>query len=113
MSNLKPNLAIITSPAHTLSLSPVPTPTPKKGEVLIHVRATGICGSDVHFWKHGGIGSSKVTGELGLGHESAGVVVGLGDGVEGWRVGKSFTFLFLPVKIFVLCWRVRWFHVSP
>lgn len=84
----KPNLALTTSPTHTLRLSPVPIPMPKPTECLIHVRATGICGSDVHFWKDGAIGSSKVTGDLGLGHESAGVVVGVGDGVEGWRAGK-------------------------
>jgi len=97
----KQNLAITTTPNHTLHIRhAIPTPTPQPNECLIHVRATGICGSDVHFWKHGGIGSSRVTGELGLGHESAGVVVGVGSGVEGeegggWRVGESlFSFWF-------------------
>ena len=85
---LKQNLAITTTPHHTLHLRAVPTPTPAPNECLIHVRATGICGSDVHFWKEGGIGDSKVEGELGLGHESSGVVVGLGEGVEGWQVGE-------------------------
>lgn len=120
MSNLKPNLAITTSPNHTLSLTSVPTPTPKKGEVLIHVRATGICGSDVHFWKHGGIGSSKVTGELGLGHESSGEVVGLGDGVEGegWRgrgggLVSSSPFFCFGGQDFCIVLGVRWFTFRP
>jgi L-iditol 2-dehydrogenase len=88
---LKQNLAITTTPSHTLHLRQVPTPTPAANECLIHVRATGICGSDVHFWKEGGIGDSKVEGELGLGHESAGVVVQVGEGVEGWEVGELFS----------------------
>lgn len=93
MSPLKPtNLAITTNPSHELNITAPPIPSPNAGECLIHVRATGICGSDVHFWKKGGIGSSKVTGELGLGHESAGVVVGVGEGVEGWRVGEFDSF---------------------
>lgn len=86
--NLKANIAITTNPSHDLTIAETPTPSLAAGECLIHVRATGICGSDVHFWKHGGIGSSKVTGELGLGHESAGEIVQVGEGVEGWEVGE-------------------------
>lgn len=86
------NIAITTNPSHELSITTPPIPSPGAGECLIHVRATGICGSDVHFWKEGGIGSSKVTGELGLGHESAGVVVGIGEGVDGWKIGESLEF---------------------
>ena len=96
---LKQNLAITTTPSNELHLRAVPTPTPGPNECLIHVRATGICGSDVHFWKEGGIGSSKVEGELGLGHESAGVVVGLGEGVENWRVGECFSFSFVLILV--------------
>ena len=98
---LKQNLAITTTPSHELHLRAVPTPTPGPNECLIHVRATGICGSDVHFWKEGGIGSSKVEGELGLGHESAGVVVGLGEGVENWSIGECFSFSFVPTLVMV------------
>lgn len=89
-TNLKhPNIAITTNPSHDLSIVEVPIPSPAAGECLIHVTATGICGSDVHFWKHGGIGSSKITCELGLGHESAGEIVQLGEGVEAWKIGMS------------------------
>lgn len=103
------NLAITTNPSHDLSVVEVPIPSPAPGECLIHVTATGICGSDVHFWKHGGIGSSKITCELGLGHESAGEVVGLGEGVEGWTIGKS---VFFPLRSFVSLNVVRlwWRH---
>lgn len=105
-SSLLPNIAISTNPAHELNIAEAPTPSPAAGECLVHVRATGICGSDVHFWKHGGIGSSKVTCELGLGHESAGEVVGLGEGVEGagWKVGE---FFFLGLAFFPFWFRLK------
>lgn len=99
----RPNIAITTNPAHDLSIVEVPTPSPAAGECLIHVTATGICGSDVHFWKHGGIGSSKITCELGLGHESAGEIVGLGEGVEGWKVG---TFLTMFLTNSLVSWKM-------
>ncbi|KAF2162060.1 hypothetical protein M409DRAFT_69295 [Zasmidium cellare ATCC 36951] len=83
-------ISIATNPSHDLLIQRQDAssiPDPKPGECLIHVRATGICGSDVHFWKEGRIGDSVIQGECGLGHESAGVVVGLGEGVEGFEVG--------------------------
>lgn len=43
--------------------------------------------SDVHFWKEGAIGNTRLTAEVGAGHESAGEIVALGPGVEGWAVG--------------------------
>ncbi|OLN96581.1 L-arabinitol 4-dehydrogenase 1 [Colletotrichum chlorophyti] len=72
------NIALYTNPAHELYLKRVEVPEPGEGECLVHVRTTGICGSDVHFWKEGHIGEMVVTGENGLGHESAGVVVAVG-----------------------------------
>lgn len=98
---LRENIAILTSPNKTLHIRPVPVPSISPTECLIHVRATGICGSDVHFWKEGGIGDSVVKEgtELGLGHESSGVVVAVGsevvakEGEEGgWRVGEFLLF---------------------
>ncbi|WVO14626.1 hypothetical protein L204_102263 [Cryptococcus depauperatus] len=61
---------------------------PGPGEVTIHVKATGICGSDIHFWKHGHIGPTMiVTCLCGAGHESAGEIVAIGDGVSQWNIG--------------------------
>lgn len=81
------NLAVYTNPEHELYLKQIEIPTPGVGECLVHVRATGICGSDVHFWKSGHIGEMIVTGENGLGHESAGVVVAVGPKVTKFEVG--------------------------
>ncbi|KAL4925641.1 NAD(P)-dependent alcohol dehydrogenase [Aspergillus undulatus] len=44
-------------------------------DVIIRVIATGLCGSDVHYWQHGGIGRYIVEKPIILGHESSGIVV--------------------------------------
>ncbi|KAG6844770.1 hypothetical protein H0H87_003888 [Tephrocybe sp. NHM501043] len=82
------NIAAFYNPAHEIHLVEKPRPVPGPGQVLVHVRATGICGSDVHFWQHGRIGDSMVVSdECGSGHESAGEVVEVGEGVTQWTVG--------------------------
>ncbi|KAI0427560.1 L-arabinitol 4-dehydrogenase [Xylaria sp. FL1042] len=81
------NIAVLTNPDHELYIQHSERPTPGPGECLVHVRATGICGSDVHFWKHGHIGDMVVRGENGLGHESAGVILATGPGVTRFRPG--------------------------
>ncbi|KAG7093693.1 hypothetical protein E1B28_007349 [Marasmius oreades] len=82
------NIAAFYNPAHEIHLVEKPRPKPGPGQVLVHVKATGICGSDVHFWKHGQIGPTMVVrDECGSGHESAGEVVEVGEGVTLWKVG--------------------------
>ncbi len=65
----------------------LPVPTPKENEVLIKVDVVGICGSDVHYYKHGNIGDFVVEGDFILGHECAGEVVQVGTDVKNLRVG--------------------------
>jgi len=50
--------------------------------VLIEIKAVGVCGSDVHYYEHGRIGTYVVLQPLILGHESAGVIVEVGAGVD-------------------------------
>jgi L-iditol 2-dehydrogenase len=66
---------------------PMP-PEPGPGETLVRLRAVGICGSDMHWYKEGGIGESKAQYPLVLGHEPAGEIVAVGKGVESVRVGQ-------------------------
>jgi L-iditol 2-dehydrogenase len=87
LSRKPENLAVYTNPQHELYLHRSEPPTPGPGQCLVHVRATGICGSDLHFWKKGNIGDMVVTGENGLGHESAGIVIAVGPGVTRFRSG--------------------------
>ncbi|NOZ23038.1 MAG: NAD(P)-dependent alcohol dehydrogenase [Planctomycetes bacterium] len=65
----------------------VSVPRPKAGEVLVAMKSIGVCGSDVHFYENGRIGSFVVRKPMILGHESAGEVVKLGPGVKGLKVG--------------------------
>ena len=90
MARKPENIGIFTDPQHRLYAKRSEIPVPGPGQCLIHVRATGICGSDVHFWKHGRIGDMVVTGENCLGHESAGVVIGTGEGVTRFKIGMLF-----------------------
>ncbi|OJT04132.1 hypothetical protein TRAPUB_5177 [Trametes pubescens] len=59
----------------------------KDDEVLIAVKKTGICGSDVHYLVHGRIGDFIVEKPMVLGHESAGIVHKVGSGVKNLKVG--------------------------
>lgn len=49
----------------------------------------GICGSDVHYLTHGGIGEYIVKAPMVIGHEAAGIVAKLGPGVKHLQVGMS------------------------
>ncbi|EDO17474.1 hypothetical protein Kpol_1058p11 [Vanderwaltozyma polyspora DSM 70294] len=55
--------------------------------VKVQIKATGICGSDVHFCTHGAIGSFIVKEPMVLGHESSGIVVEVGSEVTKVAVG--------------------------
>ena len=58
-----------------------------QGEVAVRVEAGGICGSDLHYYNHGGFGAVRLREPMVLGHEIAGVVVELGTGVTGLTIG--------------------------
>ncbi|MGI6704801.1 MAG: NAD(P)-dependent alcohol dehydrogenase [Clostridia bacterium] len=62
-------------------------PVPKDNEVLVRIKHVGICGSDLHYFEHGRIGSYVVENPMILGHESAGEVVETGKDVEDLRPG--------------------------
>ncbi|RSM13812.1 hypothetical protein CDV31_005682 [Fusarium ambrosium] len=72
---------------HSLSVTDAPIRTLRSGEALIHVQATGICGSDVHLWKHGSIGPAVLQANHILGHESAGTVLKIDPQVSHIKVG--------------------------
>lgn len=61
---------------------------PGTGEVQITMAAGGICGSDLHYYNHGGFGAIKLREPMVLGHEVAGHVTALGDGVMDLKVGQ-------------------------
>lgn len=66
-----------------------PVPMPGPGEALVRVRSVGVCASDVHWWRHGRIGSNVLTNPLVLGHEAAGTVEAVGEGVVYLKPGQK------------------------
>ena len=60
---------------------------PGPGQVAVRIRAGGICGSDLHYYQHGGIGAIRVREPMILGHEMAGEVKSVGSGVTAVRPG--------------------------
>ncbi|MBI5632423.1 MAG: alcohol dehydrogenase catalytic domain-containing protein [Nitrospirae bacterium] len=67
--------------AHDIRIEEMPVPEPGPGEILMRIRASGICGSDVMHWYRAG------RGPLVLGHEVAGEVAVVGTGVEKFKPG--------------------------
>ena len=81
--------ALLLSEYKTLSVVDMPTPEIGDDDVLVRVRACGICGSDIH-------GYDGSTGRrippLVMGHEAAGVIEQVGRGVQGFEPGQRVSF---------------------
>ena len=70
----------------------VPEPKPGPNEVLIRVRASSVCGTDVHIWEWNEWAQSRVRRvPMIFGHEVSGEVHELGPGVKSLRVGDHLT----------------------
>jgi L-iditol 2-dehydrogenase len=81
--------ALVLKEYGTFNFEETPDPKPEAGEVLVAVKACGICGSDVH-------GMDGSTGRrrppIIMGHEAAGVIADTGSAVGGWKRGDRVTF---------------------
>ncbi|KAF2105350.1 chaperonin 10-like protein [Lophiotrema nucula] len=62
---------------------------PGPQDLQISIRSTGLCGSDLHYYRHYRNGDILVQEPMSLGHESAGVVVDIGSEVSGFKVGDK------------------------
>jgi L-iditol 2-dehydrogenase len=80
--------ASVLSAPSTIELQERPVPTPAPDEVLVRVGSVGVCGSDVHYYRHGRIGDYIVTAPMILGHESSGRITAVGEAVDPDRVGQ-------------------------
>lgn len=81
----KMKAAILKEFHQDLSIEEVDIPQPGYGEILVKVRASGLCATDLHI-----IDGVFSTVKIGLvpGHEMAGEVYQLGEGVKGWDIGQ-------------------------
>src|SRR4051794_28865006 len=62
----------------TLQIEDRAVPTPGAHQVLVEVAAVGVCGSDVHYYRHGRIGDFVVEQPMILGHELSGRIAAVG-----------------------------------
>ncbi|MFG2942834.1 L-idonate 5-dehydrogenase [Streptomyces sp. NPDC048282] len=58
-----------------LRVTELPAPEPGPGQVLVAVRYGGVCGSDLHYWRHGGVGDFRLREPMVPGHEVVGTAV--------------------------------------
>jgi D-xylulose reductase len=80
--------ALVLEKQHELKLRDIDLPTDVgPGMVKIKLHTVGVCGSDVHYYTHGRIGPFVVNAPMVLGHEAAGTVVEVGEGVTTLAIG--------------------------
>lgn len=80
--------AVVVHAPRDLRIDEIECPAVGPGEVMVRIRAGGICGSDLHYYLHGGFGTVRVREPMILGHEMAGEVLETGAGVTNLRVGE-------------------------
>jgi L-idonate 5-dehydrogenase len=79
---------VVAHAAKDLRIETRDIPQPGPGQVLVKIAAGGICGSDLHYYNNGGFGTVRLKEPMILGHEVAGHIKGLGDGVTGLTSGS-------------------------
>ena len=80
--------ALVLERQHELAMRDIDLPLEVgPGMVRIAIHTVGVCGSDVHYYTHGRIGPFVVEAPMVLGHEAAGTVVEVGEGVTHLKVG--------------------------
>ncbi|MGI9332013.1 MAG: L-idonate 5-dehydrogenase [Gammaproteobacteria bacterium] len=79
--------AIVVHKARDLRIEERTVRAPGPGEVLVRISVGGICGSDLHYYNHGGFGTVRLKEPMIVGHEVCGHVAAVGEGVEGLDVG--------------------------
>lgn len=80
--------SIVIHAARDLRIEDCPVPALGPGQVQIRLASGGICGSDLHYFNHGGFGSVRLREPMILGHEVSGYVTELGAGVTNLAIGQ-------------------------
>lgn len=81
------NTAAVMTALGRIELQERPMPQAAAGTAVVKIHAVGVCGSDTTYYRHGRIGDWVVDGNIILGHEAAGEVVEVGEGVTEIAVG--------------------------
>ncbi len=80
--------AIVAHAAKDLRLENQPVPNLGSGQLRIRLQSGGICGSDLHYYNHGGFGTVRLKEPMVLGHEVSGIVDAIGENVTSHEVGQ-------------------------
>ena len=84
-------LAVVVHAAGDLRIDEVPIRKPQADEAVVRIAHGGICGSDLHYWRHGAAGESILRAPMILGHEVAGTVAHAAADGSGPRAGTPVT----------------------
>ncbi|MBD9638539.1 L-idonate 5-dehydrogenase [Ensifer sp. ENS07] len=79
--------AVVIHAAKDLRIEDREPEAPGTNQVEVQIEAGGICGSDLHYYNHGGFGTVRLREPMILGHEVAGTIKALGSGVSALAVG--------------------------
>lgn len=79
---------VILHAPHDLRIEDIAVVPPGLGDVRVRIGAGGICGSDLHYYHHGGFGTVRIREPMALGHEIAGTVEEIGAGVSHLAIGS-------------------------
>lgn len=74
-------------PGEGLDLTEVPVPTPGINEVLIRIKRTSICGTDVHIYNWDDWAAATIKPPMVIGHEFVGEIAEVGSNVQGFKIG--------------------------
>jgi L-iditol 2-dehydrogenase len=108
--------------ANDLRLEDINNPKIRSDQVLVRVRSVGICGSDIHYYEKGRIGSFVVKEPLILGHECAGEISKVGDDVKNFKIGDRVAIepgfacgkcLYCRKGMYNLCDNMRFYATPP
>lgn len=80
--------AIVCHAPEDLRLDAMPAETLGPQQLRVRVAYGGICGSDLHYFQHGGFGTVRIKEPMVLGHEVSGIVEAKGAAVEGFHLGQ-------------------------
>jgi len=94
---------IVLSAPGRFEIEETPRPEPSAGEALVKITKVGICGSDMHLYRTGRIGNIGITGPFVIGHECAGQVVAVGQGVNPDLVSRR-----VAIEPAISCGRCTW-----
>jgi L-idonate 5-dehydrogenase len=88
LSERKTMDALVIHAPGDLRVEPLETPPLAANQLRVKVCAGGICGSDLHYFQHGGFGTVRIQEPMVLGHEVAGIVTETGPAVAGIAAGS-------------------------